>query len=91
MSIVYHAFKGGHFSVQMSKDNPFGSNEADKTIENTIDRDCKTTGGYVGFSANFTFLKEAKKENALASEGKLCRPEKINRAIYTRKNKTRLT
>ena len=38
----------------MSKDNPFGSNEADKTIENTIDRDCKTTGGYVGFSANFT-------------------------------------
>ena len=54
MSIVYHAFKGGHFSVQMSKDNPFGSNEADKTIENTIDRDCKTTGGYVGFSANFT-------------------------------------
>ena len=54
MPVVYRAFKGGQFSVQMSKDNPFGGNEADKTIENTIDRDCKTRGGYVGFSANFT-------------------------------------
>ena len=54
MFVVYHAFKGDQFSVQMSKDNPFGGNEADKIIENTIDRDCKTRGGYVGFSANFT-------------------------------------
>ena len=53
MSEVYRAFKDGQFSVQMSKDNPFGRNEADKTIENTINRDCKTGGGYVGFSGNF--------------------------------------
>ena len=32
---------------------------------------------------NFTFLKEAKKENALASEGKSCRPEKINMRVTT--------
>ena len=42
MSVVYHAFKGGQYTVQMSKDNPFGGNEADKTTENTINRDCKT-------------------------------------------------
>ena len=53
MPEVYRAFKDGQFSVQMRKDNPFGRNEADKTIENTINRDCKTGGGYVGFSANF--------------------------------------
>ena len=32
---------------------------------------------------NLTFLKEAKKENALASEGKSCRPEKINMRVTT--------
>ena len=31
----------------------FSRNEADKTIENTINRDCKTSGGYIGFSADF--------------------------------------
>ena len=29
----------GEFSVQMSHSNSFGRNEADKTIENTINRD----------------------------------------------------
>lgn len=53
MPDVYAAFVQGHFSVQMSKNNPFGQNEADKTIENTINRDCKTSGGYIGFSSNF--------------------------------------
>ena len=53
MICVYDAFVAGHFSVQMSKDNPFCQNEADKTIENTVNRDCKTGGGYIGFSANF--------------------------------------
>ena len=53
MPEAYDAFVAGHFSVQMSKDNPFCQNEADKTIENTINRDCKTGGGYIGFSANF--------------------------------------
>ena len=53
MPEVYDAFVAGHFSVQMSKNNPFGQNEADKTIENTINRDCKTAGGYIGFSTNF--------------------------------------
>ena len=53
MPEAYDAFVAGHFSVQMPKDNPFCQNEADKTIENTINRDCKTGGGYIGFSANF--------------------------------------
>ena len=50
---VYAAFTQGEFSVQMSTSNPFGRNEADKTIENTINRDCKTSGGYIGFSSSF--------------------------------------
>ena len=53
MPEVYSAFTEGQFSVQMSRNNPFGRNEADKTIENTNNRDCKTGGGYIGFSANF--------------------------------------
>ena len=53
MPEVHAAFSNGQFSVQMGKRNPFGRNEADKTIENTINRDCKTSGGYIGFSANF--------------------------------------
>ena len=44
---VYTAFLGEQFSVQMGS-NPFGKNEADNTIENTINRDCKTKGGYIG-------------------------------------------
>lgn len=50
---VYRAFKNVQFSFQMSKDNPFSRNEANKTIENTVNRDFKTGGGYVGFSVNF--------------------------------------
>ena len=53
MPEVYTAFNKGNFSVQMGGRNPFGQNEADKTVEKTINRDCKTGGGYVGFSANF--------------------------------------
>ena len=53
MPEVYNAFLNGEFSVQMGEANHFGRNEADKTIENTINRDCKTGGGYIGFSANF--------------------------------------
>ena len=45
MAEVCDTFVAGHFSVQMSKGHPFGQNEADKTIENTINRDCKTAGG----------------------------------------------
>ena len=52
MPEVQNAFENGEFSVQMGDKNPFGRNEADKTIENTINRDCKTGGGYIGFSAN---------------------------------------
>lgn len=37
--------------VQMNNSNTFGRNEADKTIENTINQDSKTTSdGYIGFS-----------------------------------------
>ena len=53
MPEVYSAFLNGEFSVQMGRTNLFGRNEADKTIENTINRDFKTRGGYIGFSANF--------------------------------------
>lgn len=58
MPEVYSAFKDGQFSVQISRNNPFGRNEADKTIKNTINRDCKTGGGYTGFSANFAATQE---------------------------------
>ena len=43
----------GQFSIQTGKRNPFGRNKLDKTSENTINRDCKIGGGYIGFSANF--------------------------------------
>ena len=49
---VYNAFIAGQFSVQLSNDNPFGRNESDKTIENTINKDTKTPGGLTGFSMN---------------------------------------
>ena len=48
---VYDAILSGNFSVQLS-DNTFGRNEADKTIENTVNKDTKTSGGLTGFSLN---------------------------------------
>lgn len=53
MPEVYTALNKGQFSVQMGAGNPFRRNEADKTIANTNNRECKTGGGYIGFSANF--------------------------------------
>ena len=53
MPEMQKAFENSKFSVQMNDKNPFGRKEADKTIENTINRDCKTGGGYIGFCANF--------------------------------------
>jgi len=53
MPEVLTAFNKGHFSVQMGDRNPFGRKEADKTIEKTINGDCKTGGGYIRLSANF--------------------------------------
>ena len=41
-------FCNGEFSIQMSLSNPFRGNEADKTIENTMNRDCKTGDEYIG-------------------------------------------
>ena len=41
------------FRYRWEKQTLFSSNEADKTIENTINRNCKIGGGYIGFSANF--------------------------------------
>ena len=50
MPKVYRVFnKDGQFSVQMIKDVGMKLTRQ----WNTIKRDCKTTGGYVGFSANF--------------------------------------
>ena len=50
---VHAAFSNGQFLIQMGKRNPFGCHEADKTVKNAINRDCKTSGGYIGFSENF--------------------------------------
>ena len=50
---VYIAFCNGEFSVQTSLSNPFRGNETDKTIENTINRDSKTGGEFIGLSASF--------------------------------------
>ena len=35
MHDVYKAFMNGEFAVQVNNTNPFGRNEADKTIKNT--------------------------------------------------------
>ena len=58
MPEVQKAFENGEFSVQMSDKNPFGRNEADKAIENAINRDCRMGGGYIGFSANLLRHKD---------------------------------
>ena len=58
MPEVYPAFNKGHFSVQMRGCDPCGRNEANKTIENTINHDCKMGGGYFGFSANFAAIQK---------------------------------
>ena len=42
----------GNFSVQLSENDSFGRNDADKTIENTINKEMKTPGGVKGFSIN---------------------------------------
>ena len=55
---VYSAFMDGQFSVQMGKVNPFGQDEADKTIENTINRDCKTGGGLYRIWHKFCYNTE---------------------------------
>ena len=45
---VYDEFMKGRFSVQLSDNNPFGQQEADKVIETTINKDTKTPGGTTG-------------------------------------------
>ena len=42
----------GNFSVQLSENNSFRRNDADKTIENTINKEMKTPGGIKGFYIN---------------------------------------
>ena len=51
------AFMNGEFAVQMNNTNPFGRNEADITIGNTIKRDCKTKGGFGKSARKFGNLK----------------------------------
>jgi hypothetical protein len=58
MPKVHEAFHSGQFAVQMGNVNPFGQNEVDKTIENTINKDCKSSGGYIGFSQNLQQHKD---------------------------------
>ena len=47
---IYQSFLNGNFSAQLSSINHFGRNDADKSIENTINHDTKTPGGIKGFS-----------------------------------------
>ena len=42
----------GNFSIQLSENYSFGRNDADKTIEKTINKEMKTPGGVRGFSIN---------------------------------------
>ncbi|KAG1650788.1 hypothetical protein GQR58_027743 [Nymphon striatum] len=49
---IHDYFSRGHFAVQLSRNNPFGKIDADKTIENTINKDTKTPGGINRFSLN---------------------------------------
>ena len=49
---VYQQFLQGRFTVQMKAQKPFGQNEMDKCIENTINKDTKTLGGLARFSSN---------------------------------------
>ena len=67
MPEAYTAFNKGQFSVQIGGRNPFGRSEADKTFEHTINRDCKTGGGYIGFSANF-----AARDGCSMTQGVVC-------------------
>ena len=76
------------FSVQMNDKNPFERKEADKTIDNTINRDCKMGGGYIVFSANFAarqrwVLNASRRgsyrvEGALVNKVKGLRPQRIS-------------
>ena len=56
MPVVQKAFENDELSVQMSGKSLFGRNETDKTIDNTINRNCTTGEGYIGFSANFAVM-----------------------------------
>ena len=47
---VHEAFRQGLFSVQLSKDNPFGKIPVDQTTEVTINKDTQTPGGTSRFS-----------------------------------------
>ena len=51
---IHTEFERGNFSVQVSKNNPFGRTEADKVIETTINRDTKTPGGTTGKKVTFS-------------------------------------
>ena len=53
MPEVYNAFLNAELLVQMGEAKPFGRNKADKTIEDIINRDCKTGSGHIDFCANF--------------------------------------
>ena len=49
----YHTLCAGDFSVQMTNSNSFSRNEADKTIENTINRDCRKSGDILAIGQIF--------------------------------------
>ena len=93
---VYAAFCNSEFSVQMSHSNLFVRNEADKTTENTINRDCKTGGGCIGFSASFSatqrwFLNASRraKYRQLIREHLAMKPEGyVHKASHLKKDET---
>lgn len=47
---IHFQLVNGGFSVQMSKQNPFGRIPVDQTIEETVNKDTQTAGGTKGFS-----------------------------------------
>ena len=49
---ILSEFEKGNFSVQLRSEKPFCRQEADKTIEVTINKYTKTPGGITGFSIN---------------------------------------
>ncbi len=54
---VFRAFKQGQFSVQMSRNNPFGRIPVDQTIEVTVNKDTQTPGGTTRFSLKSGAIK----------------------------------
>ena len=54
---VYESFNAGQFSVQMSKNNPFGRIPVDRATKVTVNKDTQTPGCTARFSLKSGFIK----------------------------------